>query len=180
MKKVISAFCLAVLSVFALQGCTGSVPAKASPDDPAGNFFQVSEGLYRGGRPDEAGVQRLAQMGVKTIINLENDDQAVATERGWAEPLGIKFVNAPMDGMKTPDDNQVNQVEAMLGDKSQGPFYVHCLKGMDRTGAIIAIDRVVNEGWLPKDAYDEMNAMGFNSLLLFLKDYVRDKIGLDH
>lgn len=53
-----------------VPGC-GSVPGKASPNDPAGNFSQVSPGIYRGGRPDQPGVLALAKMGVKTIIDLE-------------------------------------------------------------------------------------------------------------
>ena len=67
---------LALLST----GC-GGVPGKALASDPAGNFSQVSPDVYRGGRPDEPGIQSLVQLGVKTIIDLENDDTAIATER---------------------------------------------------------------------------------------------------
>lgn len=161
-----------------LSGC-GGVPVKASPGDPSGNFHEVSPGLYRGGRPDQVGVERLREMGVRTIVNLENDAQVVTQERGWAESVGIAFVHAPMDGMRRPDDGQVNAVMTHLADPAQGPFFVHCLKGMDRTGAIVAVHRVANERWLPADAYDEMKAMGFNGLLFKLKDYVKEKIRLD-
>jgi protein tyrosine/serine phosphatase len=167
-----------LLSLFALSaiaaGC-GTVPAKASPDDPAGNFHQVSDGYYRGGRPDEAGVQRLAQMGVKTILDLENDPAAMATEQGWAEANGITFLTSPMDGMKTPNDQAVDEILALLKDKSKGPFYIHCMQGVDRTGLVVALHRVFNEGWTPADAYDEWKAMGFHTLLIALKDYYETK-----
>jgi protein tyrosine/serine phosphatase len=46
---------------------------------------------------------------------------------------------------------------------------------MDRTGVIIALHRVYNEGWTPKDANDEMMALGFNTLLIPLHKYYEKK-----
>jgi hypothetical protein len=68
----------AMVGGLALTAC-GTVPAKAVPTDPAGNFSDVSPGIYRGGRPDQPGVQEaLVKLGVKTIIDLENDDEMMA------------------------------------------------------------------------------------------------------
>lgn len=175
-KQSIATGFVGVVLAFAAFGCSG-VPAKASPDDPAGNFSVVESGLYRGGRPDQAGVQRLAQMGVKTIVDLENDDAVIATERGWAEALGITFVSAPLSGTSTPPDDVVNVALGTLEDMSRRPAYVHCMKGQDRTGVIVALYRVFHDGWTPKDAHDEMEALGFNNLLLALHDYFADKTG---
>jgi tyrosine-protein phosphatase SIW14 len=169
---------LLVAAVAVLPACAG-VPTKASPNDPAGNFSEVSAGIYRGGRPDQPGVQRLSEMGVKTIIDLENDDKVIATERGWAESLGIAFVSEPMSGTKTPNDAEVNDIIAKLGDPANRPVFVHCMKGQDRTGAIIALHRVINEGWNPKDAHDEMMAHGFNFLLFDLNHYFEKKTNWD-
>ena len=159
-----------------LPAC-GGVPAKASPDDPAGNFSVVSPGIYRSGRPDQAGVERMAQMKIKTIIDLENDDQVVATEKGWAESVGIQFLSEPMSGTSTPNDAEVNDILAKLADPANRPVLVHCTKGQDRTGVIIALYRVFSEGWTPKGAHDEMEALGFNNLLLDLHHYYEHKTG---
>src|SRR4051812_11253348 len=99
MKKTISAAFLSIVTMFALQGCSSAPPARNQATDPAGNFYLVSDGLYRGGRPDEAGVAQLAQMGVKTIVNLENDQAAIDQERTWAQANNLQFVSAPMNGM---------------------------------------------------------------------------------
>lgn len=149
---------LAVLvAAVALPACSGP-PSKASPNDPAGNFSQVSPVLYRGGRPDQPGVQILAQMGIKTIIDLENDDGVIATERGWAQAAGLNFISEPMNAMETPRDGEVNDILAKINDPALQPVFVHCMQGRDRTGLIVALYRVIAEGWTPKDAHDEMQA----------------------
>jgi protein tyrosine/serine phosphatase len=169
-----------VLPLLLLLPACGGVPQKASPDDPSGNFSQVSQGLYRGGRPDEAGIHRLAEMKVKTIIDLENDEKVVDQERTWATSLGMDFVWEPMTGTNRPNDQVVDQTLALLKDKECYPVFVHCMQGHDRTGVIIALHRVFNEGWTPKAAKDEMEALGFNGLLFALEDYYDQKSGMSH
>jgi protein tyrosine/serine phosphatase len=161
-----------------LPAC-GSVPDKASPNDPSGNFSQVTPNLYRGGRPDQAGIDVLKKMGVKTIIDLENDDQAVATEQGWAQQAGLFFIHEPMNGIETPRDGEVNDILSKINDPALQPVFVHCMQGKDRTGLIIALDRVFHQSWTPKDAHDEMMALGFNSLLIAMNHYFEEKTGWD-
>jgi protein tyrosine/serine phosphatase len=170
---------LATLAFAASLPACGSPPAKASPSDPAGNFSQVSSTLYRGGRPDEAGVQVLAQKGVKTIIDLENDDQAVANERNWAHAAGLNFISEPMNPIERPKDREVDDILSKLTDPALQPVFVHCMQGHDRTGLIVALYRVIYEGWTPKDANDEMNALGFNNIFIAMHDYFEDKTGWD-
>jgi protein tyrosine/serine phosphatase len=168
------AFSVVLSSVaLAASGC-GGVPAKSQPTDPAGNFKEVSTGIYRGGRPDQAGVEvDLPNLGVKTIIDLENDDQAIALERSWAQQAGINFISKPMNGMDSPNDGEVNDILAKI--RTEQPVYVHCMQGHDRTGLVIALYRVFYEGWSPKAAHDEMMADGYNSLLIAMNHYFEEK-----
>jgi len=166
-----------MLAVAALWPACASVPGKASPDDPAGNFAVVSPGVYRGGRPDQPGVARLVELGVRTIVDLEDDDEAIDAERGWALANRLTFISQPMNGLDTPDDGQVNRTLAQIaGDQ---PVFVHCMQGKDRTGLIIALYRVLYEGWTPKAAHDEMMAHGYNSILLSMNHYFEEKTGWD-
>jgi protein tyrosine/serine phosphatase len=160
----------------AASGC-GSVPAKSNPNDPAGNFLQVSPGIYRGGRPDQPGIDALVKLGVKTIIDLEDDDEAIAAERGWAEQAGITFLSQPMNGLDSPDDHEVDETLARIS--ADQPVFVHCMQGHDRTGLIIALYRVFYQGWTPQAAHDEMMADGFNSILLAMNHYFEEKTGWD-
>jgi protein tyrosine/serine phosphatase len=160
-----------VVGAAALLSACGAVPGKASPNDPAGNYYQVSEGIYRSGRPDQPGIQVLADTHFKTIIDLENDDQAIANERSWATAAGLTFISTPMSGTATPDATQVSDILARIANPANHPVLVHCQLGQDRTGVIIALYRVLYEGWQPKDAHDEMLAHHFNTLLIALNHF---------
>jgi protein tyrosine/serine phosphatase len=167
---------LLALSLLAILPACGGVPPKASPTDPAGNFSEVSPGIYRSGRPDQTGVEdALVKLGVKTIIDLENDDAAIAAERGWAQRAGINFISEPMNGLDTPNDKEVNDILAKIS--SDQPVLVHCMEGHDRTGLIIALYRVLYEHWAPKAAHDEMMARGYNGLLISMNQYFENKTG---
>jgi tyrosine-protein phosphatase SIW14 len=168
-----------IIAAVALLPACGSVPGKASPDDPAGNFSQVSPALYRGGRPDAPGIQSLVRLKVKTIVDLEDDDEAIASEKTWAAAAGIKFVSKPMNGLERPSDGEVNDILANINDAANQPVFVHCMQGRDRTGLIVALYRVFSENWTPKEAHDEMMALGFNSILLAMNHYFEDKTHWD-
>ena len=52
--------------------------------------------------------------------------------------------------------------------------FVHCQYGADRTGAAVAVYRVVVLGWTKDDAIAEMDKFGFHSIWSVLKKYVRN------
>jgi protein tyrosine/serine phosphatase len=156
-----------------------TVPANHSAN-PTANFFAVEEGMvYRGARPSYQGIEELAGMSVRTIVNLENDDDAIKQEQAWAQSLGIKEVVAQMTGTSEPNSDTVTRALDTLADTSNMPIFVHCAKGQDRTGAIVALHRIFNQGWDAQDAKDEMEAHGYDNALLAMKEFVEKKAGLD-
>ena len=46
--------------------------------DELPNFRRVDDRLFRGGQPKPGGYARLARLGVKTVVNLRDDDGAPA------------------------------------------------------------------------------------------------------
>jgi protein tyrosine/serine phosphatase len=64
-----------------------------------------------------------------------------------------------------------------LADASSYPIFVHCKKGLDRTGVVIALHRVFDQGWSPQDARAEMYALGFDMRLWTLRRYFEKAIG---
>lgn len=161
---------LAIL-VLVIGACSGQSRRLLHPTDPATDFHQVSEGIYRGGRLEQHGVVALKQMGFKTILNLENDGGEIAQEAVWAKAAGVVQISQPMSGFRTPSDRQVDTILAILADPANRPIYVHCKKGMDRTGIVIALHRVYNEGWTVARAEHERDVLGFNSYLQYLDRY---------
>jgi protein tyrosine phosphatase (PTP) superfamily phosphohydrolase (DUF442 family) len=125
------------------------------------NFHQVNESLYRGGRPNDEGWQKIKQLQIKTVISLCGKDENTAKEEKLVLSMGMDFVNIPLSIYKEPREEQVLKFLNIVTDKQKQPVFVHCDSGRDRTGAIIAMYRVVVESWKISSAYNEAKSLGF-------------------
>jgi uncharacterized protein (TIGR01244 family) len=164
-----------------LQHCKGlavitlalSFPAWPAHIEAAGipNFHQVNERVYRGGQPEVEGWQTLASMGVKTVIDLRREDEhSTADEARAVTAAGMKYVNVPMKGVVSPSDAQIAKVLALLD--SQDPVFVHCRRGADRTGTVIACYRIAHDHWDRKQAFQEAKSFGMAWTQVGLKHYI--------
>jgi tyrosine-protein phosphatase SIW14 len=111
------------------------------------NFDQVDAQVYRGGQPTDEGLQYLAKLGVKTIIDLREAGDRSNAEQRVVTGAGMKYVNVPMTGLTPPTDAEITGILAILGDSTTGPAFVHCRRGADRTGAVIAAYRIDHDKW---------------------------------
>jgi tyrosine-protein phosphatase SIW14 len=118
-------------------------------------------------------------MSIRTILDLEDNGRVVKDEVGWAAALGMKEIAAPIASRAQPDSSSVQLALDTLADSANMPIFVHCAKGQDRTGAIIALHRIFNQGWDAQDAKDDMEAHGYDNALLAMKEYFEKKAGLD-
>jgi protein tyrosine phosphatase (PTP) superfamily phosphohydrolase (DUF442 family) len=126
--------------IFGLPVFAGSVPGIK-------NFDQVDARVYRGAQPTDEGLRYLAKLGVKTIVDLrEAGDRSKAEER-VVTGAGMKYVNVPMTGLTPPTDAEITRILALLEDNTAGPVFVHCLRGADRTGAVIAAYHISHDKW---------------------------------
>ena len=138
----------------------------AAADVPIARFSQVDDHLYLGAQPIERGLTRLHALGVRTILNIrEEGDAAVEQERRIVESLGMKFVHIPIkDGnmfnwsRRIPDES-VKRFLEVIGS-TPGPVFIHCKRGTDRTGALVAIYRIARNGWDTARALKEANDRG--------------------
>jgi len=135
------------------------------------NLHKVSDDLYRGAQPTAEGVEQLRGLGVKTIINLRDGD----TDKGLSIPPGMAYELIPMTAWH-PKDPDVVQFLRVVSDESRLPAFVHCRRGADRTGMMVAIYRVAIQGWDKEQAIAEMTegGFGFYSGWQNLVRYIRD------
>jgi len=147
-------------------------------DNGIPNFQKTTDSIYRGGRPTDQGLQFLKKSGFKTIINLENNSQAISKEMEAAKKLGLQMYSSPMSWQTTPDDKQVNAILAALKNSQMYPIFIHCHYGRDRTGLIIGLYRVLVQKWPAKEAYSEMLKYGFNTQFKALDNYYRAKTNM--
>ena len=119
------------------------------------NFDRVSPLLFRGAQPEPKGFETLADWGVKTVVNLRHDH---ADEIPTNAPL--RTIRIPMEA----DEPSVADLKAFLRivtAPTNQPVYVHCRRGADRTGFMVAGYRMVVEGWPRDKAIDEMMHGGY-------------------
>ncbi|MGE5297441.1 MAG: fused DSP-PTPase phosphatase/NAD kinase-like protein [Solirubrobacterales bacterium] len=154
---------------------TESVAASswAQPVDRPGlpNLYRVSDDLYRGAQPAAEGIPQLKALGVKTVVNLRDGD----TDHNLLDGSGLEYKLIPMTAWQVHDDDVVQFLRTVT-DKSRLPAFVHCRRGADRTGMMVAVYRVAVQGWDKEQAIAEMTQGGFrfNSGWQNLVQYVRD------
>jgi protein-tyrosine phosphatase len=123
------------------------------------NFGVVDGRIYRGEQPAKKDYRALASIGVHTIIDLRDD--AAQSSAKYAKDAGLSYVNIPIDGHGTPTDAEAAEFLKIVNDPSSGVIYVHCAGGRHRTGSMVAIYRMTQDGWTIDEAYKEMLAYDF-------------------
>lgn len=138
------------------------------------NFHQVNSNLYRGAQPEKNGLQRLKDLGIKTVINLRDTGDLSKTEEKTAAAMGIQYFNVPLPNFNRPDDATVARILELINSSENQPVFVHCKRGSDRTGTIMAVYRISHDGWTGEKATAEAKRFGLGFWQLGMKDYIHD------
>ena len=146
--------------------------ATSSKDLP--NLYKITENLYRGGQPTEAGIRKLKAMGIKTVIDLRDDDDRAKREESWVKAAGLRFVNIPLSNLFGPKDEKIESILAQIDRSENQPVFIHCKRGADRTGTAIAVYRITHDSWNADQANTEAKKFGFGWWQFFMKDYIDD------
>ena len=138
------------------------------------NFHQVNENLYRGAQPPRGGLKKLFELGIKTVINLRGASEDTRKEQAEAEASGMRYFNIPMSSLGRPTDEQVERALAIIDARENWPVFVHCQRGADRTGVIIAVYRISHEQWTDEQAIAEAKRFGLAGVQFRKKNYISD------
>jgi protein tyrosine/serine phosphatase len=129
------------------------------------NFHVVAPNIMRASQPTEEAIRLLKRYcGIKTILNLRNDNSCKPEEK-YVKKLGIKFINIPMDATQEQSIATIEKAIAIINDKANQPIFVHCYAGKDRTGIIFAAYRIKYNNWSMEDALMEMLVYGYDRIL---------------
>jgi tyrosine-protein phosphatase SIW14 len=162
-------FSLAFISALALSPMVGKAadgPPKAKADAARSqitidNFGQVNATYYRGAQPDDDDYDDLAALGVKTVIDLQQDGKA--TEEQLVTAAGMKFHRIPMTTRDEPTAEQLSLFLKLVNDPANHPVYVHCAGGRHRTGVMTAVYRMHHDKWSAEQAFKEMKQYKFGA-----------------
>jgi tyrosine-protein phosphatase SIW14 len=124
------------------------------------NFHQVDQQVYRGGQPTADGFKYLATIGIKTVVDLRSSGERSTLEKQVVTSLGMKYVSVPMTGLTAPTEAEITKILALMEDGTSGPVFVHCLRGADRTGAVVAAYRIDHDHWDNSRALREATSLG--------------------
>jgi tyrosine-protein phosphatase SIW14 len=140
-----------------------TLPAFAGSVQGIHNFYKVDEHVYRGAQPTDEGFKYLAKIGVKTVIDLRGAGEGRRNEESVVTAAGMKYINIPMTGLTPPTEAEIARILGILEDGTIGPVFVHCQRGADRTGAVVAAYRIDHDGWENARALKEamVNGMSF-------------------
>lgn len=129
-------------------------------DSPFSNLYQVSDSIYRSEQPDSLGIEFLKENNFKSVLNIKTKQTDTVFETG---NLNMYFVKLHAECL-----NKQKIIEALrvLRDAPK-PLVIHCRSGSDRTGLIIALYRIIDQGYSKDEAIEEMKYGGFGFHSIF-------------
>ena len=164
---------LALVTILSLAAVS-SAQENSSTNVKIKNFGQMDDRFYRGAQPKEKDLKDLAQLGIRTIIDLRDDPEPY--EKPMAEALGMNYVHIPMIAKKYPTPEALDLFLKTVNDPNTGKFFVHCAGGRHRTGAMGAVYRFQFYNWDFEQVYKEMKQYDFYTRWGHgaFKDFVED------
>jgi len=125
------------------------------------NFYQIDDEFFRSGNPSKEAFRELESLGIMEVINLQtyhsDDDEAQVTN--------VTLHRIKMNAHRITEEDVV-EVLRIIKDR-KGKILVHCKHGSDRTGLIVAMYRIVFQGWTKEDASDELINGGYGHHRIF-------------
>jgi protein tyrosine/serine phosphatase len=165
---------ITILSLAAVSSAQQTDESSSNPKIKIKNFGQMDDRFFRGAQPKEKDYKALAQLGVKTIIDLREEPEEYS--KSAVESAGMTYVNIPMIAKKYPTAEAAATFLKTVNDPATGKFFVHCAGGRHRTGAMGALYRFQFYNWNFDQVYKEMKRYDFYTSWGHgaFKDFVED------
>jgi tyrosine-protein phosphatase SIW14 len=136
------------------------------------NLRRIDDHVYRGRQPKHADFADLAHMGIKTVLDLRGGAIHKPKERKWVQAAGMHYVSIRLSGLFPPKKQQMAQILALLEDPARGPVFVHCRRGDDRAGMVIACYRIAHDHWTNRKALEEARQVGLSRWEPLMRRYI--------
>ena len=152
--------------ILMIQGCI-TTPALPQQDRPINwgksinqhyNFYQISDFVYRSEQPEIDLIPLLKQHKIDVVINLRNRDKDQST----LSSTDFSLIHIPIHTWAIDRDDLLAVMQQIKKAKAQNQkVLIHCYHGSDRTGASIAMYRIIFEHWSTEEALREMKFGGY-------------------
>jgi len=155
MKRNILIFPLLFLIITTVAAQQQSAEKIALLQSKLENLFRIDDGVYRSEQPSKKDFKALEAFGIDEVLNLRR----YHSDNKEAESTTIKLHRIKTHAHSI-SEKQVTEALRIIKDR-EGPILIHCRHGSDRTGAVLAMYRIVFQGYSKEDAIKEMKEGGF-------------------
>ena len=127
------------------------------------NVSQPLEYLVTAGQPEEEHLERLAEAGYKTVVDLRTPGETPRPDV-WGMVVwlaGMEYVNIPV-GHKDIDNETFDRFRELIRDGGRRPLLVHC-SSANRVGALLIPYLILDEGMTPEKASEIADEVGLRS-----------------
>jgi protein tyrosine/serine phosphatase len=156
-----------VLLLLLAQALPGPMQGLASAERPGNwaapislngvpNLHKVSDTLYRSAQPTAEGMRSLKALGIETVVNL----RSFHSDRDEIGATGLAYEHIYMKAWHPEEEDAVRFLQIATNPK-RTPVLVHCQHGADRTGTMVALYRIIVQGWSKEKALEEMTGGGY-------------------
>ena len=158
-----SSLCLSTLN---LTGCmtTPALPTETRPAqwgtllNQADNFYQISADVFRSEQPSAEMAAALKAHDIDVVINLRSRHH----DPQYLDAQNFNLVHIPIHTWAMDREDLLAVMRQIQQAKAQQQkVLIHCYHGSDRTGASIAMYRIIFEQWSIKQALQEMKYGGY-------------------
>ncbi len=157
---------LSLCTSLALSGCikTSTLSNEMRPQhwgtklNQAHNFHQISSTVFRSEQPDQQLIPELKQHDIDVVINLRSRDQ----DQKNLGHTQLNLIHVPINTWAINRNHLLEVMQHIQQAKiNNKKVLIHCYHGSDRTGANIAMYRIIFENWTTQDALTEMKHGGY-------------------
>ena len=134
---------------------------------------RVDDHVYRGRQPRKADFPELHRMGIKTVLDLRGGPIHKPHESKLVQAAGMQYISIRLSGIFEPKDRQIAEILSILEDPARQPVFVHCRRGDDRVGMVIACYRMAHDHWTNAQAFQEALQGHINPLEVLMRHYIR-------
>jgi protein tyrosine/serine phosphatase len=108
-------------------------------------------------------------MGIKTVLDSRGGRFHSPRERKLVEAAGMQYVSIRLSGIWEPKKTRIVRILALLEDPARAPMFVHCRRGDDRVGLVIACYRIAHDHWTNERALKEARMDGISPLEVLMR-----------
>lgn len=133
-------------------GCSSPPPGHGNTieDYSLENLHQVSQEVYRSGQPERLDFAELQKRGLRSVLNLRRHHSDEDDIRG----LSLTLYELPLNAGSLKESELRAALKIIR--HAPKPLLIHCWHGSDRTGAVTAAYRIVEQNWPVEDAVREL------------------------